>query len=101
MTSIPTNLTELLAYRFPPTLTVCNESILTPLLGNQSVGQWHWAKLCNIMGGSWVRPLIHFDDMGSGYLALYQTATFEGWMEVMETATDSNPTVIFFSKLTL
>lgn len=45
------------------------------------------------MGGTWTRPLIHFDDMGSGYLALYQTATFEGWIEVMETATDRNPSV--------
>lgn len=87
---IPTDLT---GYRFPPTLSVCSEEILTPLLGNQSDGQWHWAKLCMLMGGSWVRPSVHFDHVGAGYLALFQTATFEGWMEVMRSAVDHNPKV--------
>lgn len=80
-------------YRFPPTLSVCNESILTPLLGSKSDGQWHWAKLCVAMGGEWTRSDIHFDNVGASYLALYQTATFEGWMEVMEDAIDHNPEV--------
>lgn len=87
---IPENLT---GYRFPPTLSVCNESILTPLLGNQSSGQWHWAKLCMIMGGKWKGANIHFDNVPASYLALYQTATFEGWMEVMADGIDRNPTV--------
>ncbi|KAK3600469.1 hypothetical protein CHS0354_013028 [Potamilus streckersoni] len=37
----------------------------------------------------WINSDINFDNVGSGYLALFQVATFEGWMEVMEDATDS------------
>lgn len=87
---IPSNLTD---YKFPPTLSVCNETILTPLLGSKSDGQWHWAKLCMLMGGSWERPPVHFDHVGAGYLALFQTATFEGWMEVIQSAVDHNKDV--------
>lgn len=45
------------------------------------------------MGGQWIRPKINFDHVGHGYLALYQTATFEGWMEVLEAAIDAHPSV--------
>ena len=31
---------------------------------------------------------IHFDHVGHAYLALFQVATFEGWMEVMADAVD-------------
>jgi len=46
-----------------------------------------------LMGGQWIRPKINFDHVGHGYLALYQTATFEGWMEVLEAAIDAHPSV--------
>lgn len=32
---------------------------------------------------------IHFDHVGHSYLALFQVATFEGWMEVMEASIDA------------
>ena len=32
---------------------------------------------------------INFDHVGNAYLALFQVATFEGWMEVMADAVDA------------
>eukprot|EP00730_Choanoeca_flexa_P005210 TRINITY_DN11905_c0_g1_i8.p1 TRINITY_DN11905_c0_g1~~TRINITY_DN11905_c0_g1_i8.p1 ORF type:complete len:1294 (+),score=208.14 TRINITY_DN11905_c0_g1_i8:212-3883(+) len=37
----------------------------------------------------WVNPNINFDTSWEGALALFQVATFEGWMELMECAVDS------------
>ncbi|XP_011686244.1 PREDICTED: sodium channel protein 60E [Wasmannia auropunctata] len=38
---------------------------------------------------SWQNSKITFDHVGIAYLALFQVATFEGWMEVMEDAVDA------------
>ncbi|XP_077281924.1 sodium channel protein 60E isoform X1 [Temnothorax americanus] len=38
---------------------------------------------------SWENSKISFDHVGLAYLALFQVATFEGWMEVMEDAVDA------------
>ncbi|XP_062583302.1 sodium channel protein 1 brain-like isoform X2 [Saccostrea cucullata] len=38
---------------------------------------------------TWVNSNINFDNVLSGYLALFQVATYEGWMEVMDDAVDS------------
>ncbi|BES91366.1 Sodium channel [Nesidiocoris tenuis] len=38
---------------------------------------------------TWVNSKITFDNVGNGYLALFQVATFEGWMEVMADAVDA------------
>lgn len=93
--TIPINATDLSGlanYTFRPTLTDCSHDIMAGLLGSNET-QWHWAKLCMLMGGEWNRFSIHFDHLGAAYLALYQTATFEGWMEVMEYGVDHNPVV--------
>eukprot|EP00045_Choanoeca_perplexa_P001967 m.22459 g.22459 ORF g.22459 m.22459 type:complete len:1360 (+) comp11254_c0_seq3:204-4283(+) len=37
----------------------------------------------------WINPNINFDTSWNGILALFQIATFEGWMELMESAVDS------------
>ncbi|KAK8733907.1 hypothetical protein OTU49_006240, partial [Cherax quadricarinatus] len=37
---------------------------------------------------SWINSKINFDHVGYAYLALFQVATFEGWMEVMADAVD-------------
>ncbi|XP_017892199.1 sodium channel protein 60E-like isoform X2 [Ceratina calcarata] len=37
---------------------------------------------------SWENSKITFDHVGVAYLALFQVATFEGWMEVMQDAVD-------------
>ena len=37
----------------------------------------------------WEKPGINFDSAPMAMLALFQVATFEGWMEVMEAATDA------------
>lgn len=38
---------------------------------------------------SWENSKITFDHVGIAYLALFQVATFEGWMEVMKDAVDA------------
>ncbi|XP_009574520.1 PREDICTED: sodium channel protein type 5 subunit alpha-like, partial [Fulmarus glacialis] len=37
----------------------------------------------------WVNVKVNFDNVGSGYLALLQVATFKGWMTIMYAAVDS------------
>ena len=32
---------------------------------------------------------ISFDNVGLAYLALFQVATFKGWMDIMDNAVDS------------
>lgn len=44
---------------------------------------------CLALNYSWVNSKITFDHVGMGYLALFQVATFEGWMEVMADSVDS------------
>lgn len=46
--------------------------------------QWQ----CLSQNYTWVNSKINFDHVGMGYLALFQVATFEGWMEVMADAVD-------------
>ena len=38
---------------------------------------------------TWVNSKITFDHVGHAYLALFQVATFEGWMEIMADAVDA------------
>ncbi|XP_033606691.1 sodium channel protein 60E isoform X3 [Cryptotermes secundus] len=44
---------------------------------------------CKRKNYSWVNSKITFDNVGNAYLALFQVATFEGWMEVMSDAVDA------------
>ncbi|KAJ9578852.1 hypothetical protein L9F63_004911, partial [Diploptera punctata] len=44
---------------------------------------------CESKNYSWVNSKITFDNVGNAYLALFQVATFEGWMEVMADAVDA------------
>ncbi|MEQ2216549.1 Sodium channel protein type 2 subunit alpha, partial [Xenoophorus captivus] len=37
----------------------------------------------------WKSVKINFDNVGAGYLALLQVATFKGWMDIMYAAVDS------------
>ncbi|KAM9163520.1 sodium channel protein type 5 subunit alpha-like [Pangshura tecta] len=37
----------------------------------------------------WINVTVNFDNVGSGYLALLQVATFKGWTEIMYAAVDS------------
>ncbi|XP_066572760.1 sodium channel, voltage gated, type V-like, alpha b isoform X1 [Amia ocellicauda] len=38
---------------------------------------------------NWTKVKVNFDNVGAGYLALLQVATFKGWMEIMYAAVDS------------
>ncbi|XP_066157194.1 sodium channel protein 60E isoform X3 [Euwallacea fornicatus] len=44
---------------------------------------------CNRLNYTWENSKISFDHVGVAYLALFQVATFEGWMEVMADAVDA------------
>ncbi|CAD6225297.1 GSCOCG00005608001-RA-CDS, partial [Cotesia congregata] len=44
---------------------------------------------CMNLNYTWENSKITFDHVGVAYLALFQVATFEGWMEVMEDAVDA------------
>uniref|UniRef100_A0AAR2IKV7 Sodium channel protein n=1 Tax=Pygocentrus nattereri TaxID=42514 RepID=A0AAR2IKV7_PYGNA len=46
---------------------------------------------CMALNGSarWKNVKINFDNVGAGYLALLQVATFKGWMDIMYAAVDS------------
>ncbi|XP_069929150.1 sodium channel protein type 5 subunit alpha isoform X3 [Oryctolagus cuniculus] len=37
----------------------------------------------------WTKVKVNFDNVGAGYLALLQVATFKGWMDIMYAAVDS------------
>ncbi|KAJ8265483.1 hypothetical protein COCON_G00145820 [Conger conger] len=43
----------------------------------------------NNTGVRWKNVKINFDNVGAGYLALLQVATFKGWMDIMYAAVDS------------
>ena len=45
---------------------------------------------CLAMSGtSWYNSRINFDNVAAGFLALFQVATFQGWMEIMQDAVDT------------
>uniref|UniRef100_A0A8D8SGH7 Sodium channel protein n=1 Tax=Cacopsylla melanoneura TaxID=428564 RepID=A0A8D8SGH7_9HEMI len=44
---------------------------------------------CIAQNYTWINSKITFDNVGHAYLALFQVATFEGWMEVMADAVDA------------
>jgi hypothetical protein len=37
----------------------------------------------------WVNSPINFDTVGTAYICLFQTATFKGWIPIMNDAIDS------------
>ncbi|XP_040208697.1 sodium channel protein type 4 subunit alpha-like isoform X6 [Rana temporaria] len=48
--------------------------------------------MCDAMNSSevyWTKVKVNFDNVGAGYLALLQVATFKGWMDIMYAAVDS------------
>ncbi|XP_009320790.1 PREDICTED: sodium channel protein type 5 subunit alpha-like [Pygoscelis adeliae] len=44
---------------------------------------------CTFYNGTWTNNDVNFDNVGMGYLALLQVATFKGWMDIMYAAVDS------------
>ncbi|XP_075068269.1 sodium channel protein type 5 subunit alpha-like isoform X1 [Mixophyes fleayi] len=52
--------------------------------------------LCDLMNKSeayWTKVKVNFDNVGAGYLALLQVATFKGWMDIMYAAVDSRAAI--------
>uniref|UniRef100_A0A8C5SPI3 Sodium channel protein n=1 Tax=Laticauda laticaudata TaxID=8630 RepID=A0A8C5SPI3_LATLA len=63
------------------TNSVINESVIFRKLdckNKNSTGQLYWTNV-----------KVNFDNVGLGYLALLQVATFKGWMDIMYAAVDS------------
>ncbi|NWU90483.1 SCN5A protein, partial [Upupa epops] len=57
---------------------------------NKSINNLSDCELHNDTGKIfWVNVKVNFDNVGSGYLALLQVATFKGWMDIMYAAVDS------------
>ncbi|KAF4111949.1 hypothetical protein G5714_006744 [Onychostoma macrolepis] len=48
-----------------------------------------FALIANNVSARWKNVKINFDNVGAGYLALLQVATFKGWMDIMYAAVDS------------
>ncbi|XP_018122597.1 sodium channel protein type 5 subunit alpha isoform X2 [Xenopus laevis] len=49
-------------------------------------------EMCDNISNSeayWTKTKVNFDNVGAGYLALLQVATFKGWMDIMYAAVDS------------
>ncbi|KAG1669527.1 Sodium channel protein para [Nymphon striatum] len=46
-------------------------------------------EVCVKYNLTWHNPKINFDNVINAYLALFQVATFKGWMEIMKNAIDS------------
>ncbi|XP_010016867.1 PREDICTED: sodium channel protein type 5 subunit alpha-like [Nestor notabilis] len=44
---------------------------------------------CTHFNGTWTNSDVNFDNVGMGYLALLQVATFKGWMDIMYAAVDA------------
>ncbi|RXN33507.1 sodium channel type 2 subunit alpha-like isoform X1 [Labeo rohita] len=59
-----------------PISVVNNKSDCLELIENNKLARWRNVK-------------INFDNVGAGYLALLQVATFKGWMDIMYAAVDS------------
>ncbi|KAK2512634.1 hypothetical protein Q9233_016119 [Columba guinea] len=48
---------------------------------------------CFLYNGTWTTNDVNFDNVGMGYLALLEVATFKGWMDIMYAAVDSRGNV--------
>ncbi|KAG9508996.1 Sodium channel protein type 10 subunit alpha, partial [Fragariocoptes setiger] len=46
-------------------------------------------QVCLAKNYTWSNPQINFDNVLNAYLALFQVATFKGWIDIMNSATDS------------
>ncbi|KAL8602648.1 hypothetical protein ACOMHN_029970 [Nucella lapillus] len=44
---------------------------------------------CDVYGYKWVNAQVNFDDVLQAYLALFQVATYKGWINIMNSAIDS------------
>ncbi|XP_030915597.1 sodium channel protein type 5 subunit alpha [Geospiza fortis] len=55
----------------------------------ESTDHIHGRNDCLSFNGTWTNSVVNFDNVGMGYLALLQVATFKGWMDIMYAAVDS------------
>ncbi|XP_031808318.1 sodium channel protein type 11 subunit alpha isoform X2 [Sarcophilus harrisii] len=76
---------NLFAGKFGKCVNIKTEEII-------NASEIHNITLCksgNYNDVCWINSKVNFDNVGIGYLALLQVATFKGWMDIMYTAVDS------------
>uniref|UniRef100_A0A7M4E970 Sodium channel protein n=1 Tax=Crocodylus porosus TaxID=8502 RepID=A0A7M4E970_CROPO len=77
---------NLFAGKFQKCVNLTEEdSELSHLIENKN----HCQSLNDTKKIYWVNAKVNFDNVGSGYLALLQVATFKGWTDIMYAAVDS------------
>ncbi|PFX17439.1 Sodium channel protein type 4 subunit alpha B [Stylophora pistillata] len=74
---------QLFAGKFYKCIDMDGERVPADLVSNKSACLKHPEKY------RWVNSNVNFDNVINGFLALFQVATFEGWMELMDDAVDS------------
>lgn len=67
----------------------CKDSSGEVLLPSVVANKSQCLAMASTHNYTWVNSNINFDNVFNGYLALFQVATYEGWMEVMDDAVDS------------
>lgn len=50
---------------------------------------------CQKENYSWVNSAMNFDSVGNAYISLFQVATFNGWIEIMQDSVDSRTEVSY------
>lgn len=45
--------------------------------------------ICDALNYTWENAEVHFDHVGMAYLALFQVATWKGWITIMNDAIDT------------
>lgn len=71
----------------------CKDSEGEVLLPSEVANKSQCLAMAATHNYSWVNSNINFDNVLNGYLALFQVATYEGWMEVMDDAIDSTKVI--------
>ena len=46
-------------------------------------------EACDVHNLTWKNSEVHFDHVGMAYLALFQVATWKGWIQIMNDAIDT------------
>uniref|UniRef100_T1JEU7 Sodium channel protein n=1 Tax=Strigamia maritima TaxID=126957 RepID=T1JEU7_STRMM len=72
---------QLLGGKFFKCINEENEKINASIISNKTE--------CERANYTWKNSKINFDNVANGYLALFQVATFKGWIEILEDATDA------------
>ncbi|ESN93132.1 hypothetical protein HELRODRAFT_89291, partial [Helobdella robusta] len=63
----------------------CRDNNETRIINNSNITN---KNDCLTYGYEWYKPKVNFDNVAAAYLALFQVATFKGWMEILANSAD-------------